>query len=112
MVEPIKPYASSIRYDGMGSVLATQGTEGPRKRPRHQTVGVMLPSSSPGIVSDLPCRRIRGPHTRQQWANLERHRIRAAAEAVPLIAIIPTATSSRCPDTLSPSKMKGRAAAG
>lgn len=30
MVEAIKPYATSIRYDGMGSVLATQGTEGPR----------------------------------------------------------------------------------
>jgi putative aminopeptidase FrvX len=30
MVEAIKPYAASIRYDGMGSVLATQGTQGPR----------------------------------------------------------------------------------
>ncbi len=30
MVDAIKPYASSIRYDGMGSILATQGTEGPR----------------------------------------------------------------------------------
>jgi len=30
MVDAIKPYAASIRYDGMGSVLATQGTEGPR----------------------------------------------------------------------------------
>lgn len=30
MVEAIKPYASSIRYDGMGSILATQGTDGPR----------------------------------------------------------------------------------
>ncbi len=30
MVEVIKPYASSLRYDGMGSILATQGTEGPR----------------------------------------------------------------------------------
>ena len=26
MVEAIKPYAASIRYDGMGSILATQGT--------------------------------------------------------------------------------------
>ena len=30
LVEAIKPYASSIRYDGMGSILATQGNEGPR----------------------------------------------------------------------------------
>lgn len=30
MVEAIKPYAASIRYDGMGSILATQGTAGPR----------------------------------------------------------------------------------
>ena len=30
MVDAIRPYASSIRYDGMGSVLATQGAEGPR----------------------------------------------------------------------------------
>ena len=30
MVDAIKPYAASIRYDGMGSILATQGTEGPR----------------------------------------------------------------------------------
>jgi putative aminopeptidase FrvX len=30
MVDAIKPYASSIRYDGMGSILATQGTAGPR----------------------------------------------------------------------------------
>lgn len=30
MLDAIKPYASSIRYDGMGSILATQGSEGPR----------------------------------------------------------------------------------
>lgn len=30
MVDAMKPYASSIRYDGMGSILATQGTDGPR----------------------------------------------------------------------------------
>src|SRR5258708_6315706 len=30
MVDAMKPYASSIRYDGMGSILATQGTTGPR----------------------------------------------------------------------------------
>ena len=30
LVDAIKPYASSIRYDGMGSVLATQGADGPR----------------------------------------------------------------------------------
>lgn len=30
MVDAIKPYASSIRYDGMGSILATQGSDGPR----------------------------------------------------------------------------------
>jgi putative aminopeptidase FrvX len=30
MVDALKPYASSIRYDGMGSVLATQGSQGPR----------------------------------------------------------------------------------
>ena len=30
MVDAMKPYVSSIRYDGMGSILATQGTDGPR----------------------------------------------------------------------------------
>ena len=30
LVDALKPYAASIRYDGMGSVLLTQGTEGPR----------------------------------------------------------------------------------
>jgi putative aminopeptidase FrvX len=30
MVDLIKPYAGSIRYDGMGSVIATQGSEGPK----------------------------------------------------------------------------------
>lgn len=30
LVDAIQPYASSIRYDGMGSVLAAQGTQGPR----------------------------------------------------------------------------------
>jgi putative aminopeptidase FrvX len=30
IVDSIKPYAASIRYDGMGSILATQGSEGPR----------------------------------------------------------------------------------
>src|SRR5260370_25936308 len=30
MVEAMKPYASSIRFDGMGSIIATQGTTGPR----------------------------------------------------------------------------------
>src|ERR1700743_152668 len=30
MVEEIKPYVSSIKYDGLGSLIATQGTSGPR----------------------------------------------------------------------------------
>jgi len=30
LLDAIRPFASSIRYDGMGSVLATQGTAGPR----------------------------------------------------------------------------------
>lgn len=30
MVDAIKPYASGIRYDGLGSLIATQGSEGPR----------------------------------------------------------------------------------
>jgi endoglucanase len=30
MVDLIKPYAGSIRYDGMGSVIATQGSDGPK----------------------------------------------------------------------------------
>jgi len=30
LVDAIQPYAASIRYDGMGSVLATQGSAGPR----------------------------------------------------------------------------------
>ena len=30
LVDAIKPYATSIAYDGMGSILATQGTAGPR----------------------------------------------------------------------------------
>jgi putative aminopeptidase FrvX len=30
MVDLIKPYAGSIRYDGMGSVIATQGVDGPK----------------------------------------------------------------------------------
>jgi putative aminopeptidase FrvX len=30
MVDRMKPYARSIRYDGLGSVIAQQGTEGPR----------------------------------------------------------------------------------
>jgi endoglucanase len=30
LVDAIQPYAASIRYDGMGSVLATQGSTGPR----------------------------------------------------------------------------------
>src|SRR4051795_13060526 len=30
MVEQMKPYASSITFDGMGSIIATQGTQGPR----------------------------------------------------------------------------------
>src|SRR5579871_1950641 len=30
MVDAMKPFASSIRYDGMGSILATQGADGPR----------------------------------------------------------------------------------
>jgi len=30
MVEAMKPFAASIRYDGMGSIIATQGTQGPR----------------------------------------------------------------------------------
>ena len=30
MVEEMKPFASSIAFDGMGSIVATQGTSGPR----------------------------------------------------------------------------------
>jgi endoglucanase len=30
MVEEMKPFAASIAYDGMGSIVATQGTAGPR----------------------------------------------------------------------------------
>jgi endoglucanase len=30
MVEAIKPYAASIQFDGMGSLIAAQGTQGPR----------------------------------------------------------------------------------
>src|SRR5271165_595752 len=30
MVDLMKPYTSSIRYDGMGSIIAAQGTQGPR----------------------------------------------------------------------------------
>jgi putative aminopeptidase FrvX len=30
MVDAMKPYASSITFDGMGSIIATQGTSGPR----------------------------------------------------------------------------------
>jgi endoglucanase len=30
MVQEMKPYASSIAFDGMGSIIATQGTSGPR----------------------------------------------------------------------------------
>lgn len=30
MVDAMKPYVSSIRFDGLGSIIATQGTAGPR----------------------------------------------------------------------------------
>jgi len=30
MVEAMKPYATSMRFDGLGSIIATQGTQGPR----------------------------------------------------------------------------------
>ena len=30
MVDQMKPYASTITFDGMGSIIATQGTQGPR----------------------------------------------------------------------------------
>ncbi len=30
MVDIMKPYAASLRFDGMGSIIATQGTQGPR----------------------------------------------------------------------------------
>jgi endoglucanase len=30
MVDAMKPYASSLTFDGMGSIIATQGTSGPR----------------------------------------------------------------------------------
>jgi len=30
MVDEMKPYAASLRYDGMGSIIAEQGTSGPR----------------------------------------------------------------------------------
>ena len=30
MVDQMKPYASALTFDGMGSIIATQGTQGPR----------------------------------------------------------------------------------
>ncbi|HXB21309.1 MAG TPA: M42 family metallopeptidase [Candidatus Solibacter sp.] len=30
MVDAMKPYAATLRFDGMGSIIATQGTQGPR----------------------------------------------------------------------------------
>ncbi len=30
MVDAMKPYAATVRFDGMGSIIATQGTQGPR----------------------------------------------------------------------------------
>jgi putative aminopeptidase FrvX len=30
MVDAMKPYASSLTFDGLGSIIATQGTQGPR----------------------------------------------------------------------------------
>jgi putative aminopeptidase FrvX len=30
MIDAIKPYAASIRFDGLGSIIAAQGTQGPR----------------------------------------------------------------------------------
>ncbi len=30
MVDAMKPFAASLRYDGLGSIIATQGTQGPR----------------------------------------------------------------------------------
>jgi endoglucanase len=30
MVDQMKPFASAITYDGLGSIIATQGTQGPR----------------------------------------------------------------------------------
>ena len=30
MVDFMKPLSSSLRYDGMGSIIATQGSSGPR----------------------------------------------------------------------------------
>src|SRR5258708_8255572 len=30
MVDAMNPYASGLRFDGMGSIIATQGTQGPR----------------------------------------------------------------------------------
>ncbi len=30
MVDAIKPYAANIRFDGLGSIIATQGSQGPR----------------------------------------------------------------------------------
>src|SRR5438045_1663040 len=30
MVDAMKPFAATLRFDGMGSIIATQGTQGPR----------------------------------------------------------------------------------
>ncbi|MDH4065715.1 MAG: M42 family peptidase, partial [Acidobacteriota bacterium] len=30
MVDAMRPFASSITFDGLGSIIATQGTSGPR----------------------------------------------------------------------------------
>lgn len=30
MVSAMRPYADSLRFDGMGSILATQGSSGPK----------------------------------------------------------------------------------
>ena len=64
MVEQMKPYAASIAFDGLGSIIATQGTQGPRVMvdAHMDEAGRHRPARHAArVVDDADARRLAGP---------------------------------------------------
>ncbi len=68
MVDYIKPYADSIQFDGLGSIIATQGSEGPRIMvdAHMDELGGDDPPHHPARVCS-PCRCWAAGWTRRWW---------------------------------------------
>ena len=68
MVDAMKPFASSLTFDGLGSIIATQGSQGPRvmvDAHMDELGGVVRRVTPRGLLDDADAGRMAGPGARR-----------------------------------------------